>query len=377
MTESKKKLSNLYNEKKFSSANLAFIAIVVLTIAIGIYQGIKYVKNWSLLGITFLIFFMTNIIILTIKKFPVFVNCKHLEKKDLENCGEMYEKNIVFLSRLYFMMFTSEPSCFVSLFSPTKLTLYKQEKDNTFIWHSGDRTKLIHRVLDFVFMVSAILFNYVLITYCIKTAIMTKALILVLAIVTLAFKLEKTVLCNMFSVKVEEKEGIKLKLLYNYSSSKILFNNFYGTAEPWTKSVIIGSNDMPLNIKEFIIAHEIGHIKDKKFIFMNTFMMLFEVIYIFGLLFVLDGANQNRNTILVLISAYFIYWLALKYIIHEKSEFFADKYVADIIGKEKYMEAMNIMNKKDTKLSSKVTFLNLVTKMVPVNRRIEVISNKN
>ena len=113
------KLSNSYNNKKFSSANLAFIIIEVLTIAISIYQGLMYMKGWSLFEIAFVIFFMVNIMILINKKFPLFVTYKQLDNNNLENYGKKYEKNIGFLSRLYLMIFTSEPSCFVSLFSNT------------------------------------------------------------------------------------------------------------------------------------------------------------------------------------------------------------------------------------------------------------------
>ena len=288
----KNKLSNSYDRKMFSSVNLAFIIFTVSVIVISIYQGLNDIKGWSLFKIACLIFFIVNIMILIKNKFPVFISRNPVEELDLENYTKKHEKNIGFWGSLYLIMFTAEPSCFASLFSGTTLTLYQREKNNTFIWHSNN-TKLIHRVLDFILMVVAILVSYVLITYCFKTAILAKALMIVLTIITLAFKLEKTILFNMFSVELEEKEGIKLKVLYNYSTSKIRINNFYGIAEPWTKSVIIGSNDIDPVAREFTIAHETGHIKDKRFIFMNTFIALFEVIYIFGMLFALDRANQN------------------------------------------------------------------------------------
>ena len=254
-------------KKTFSTLNFSLL-ISGLTILIScVYfsaDSIRKVPSTSIFAIVALLCFLGTLYI----KFPVFI-----EKVKYQNepYGDIDIKKVNWGTCLYYSIFTAEPSNFASIFSKKYLVFHRNNRNCSFEW-KYEKPKVIHKILDIILMVMlicvAIIISKILKNWSDIENIGYYILIFIFAVL-LAFK--RIILSYGLSVK-EEKYGYNVHVIYPYSTSRFSLMKQFGQAMPFTKTIMITQdvfNGNPI-IKEYIIAHEIGHIHDN----IRTFLII-------------------------------------------------------------------------------------------------------
>jgi hypothetical protein len=353
------------NEKTFSTANLAMvISGFILLLKCACFSVVAIVKVAPVMMVFGIIIFGGFFVVLYIK-FPLYVGVKkEIEKRN----AETFTKNLNWISRIYYVIFTAEPSKFVSFFSPSELIFSK--KDGTFEWKNKP-AKFIYKILDLVLMIvlsiGTFFLSDILAAWNDKTNI--NIFILMFIIVTL-YLFKNIILSYTLSVKVDKTYGCNLNIIYPYSTVRFKRFNQFGQAIPLFKTISI-TQDVYLkneDLKDYIIAHEAGHIHDK----IRTFLIIISSILSMAFLAFVPFWLSNKGLEFLMFlpfMLYVFYSLTSGYTIKEKSELFADKYAVSHIGKEKCLEALNIMKTKETTKPS------IFWGLLSIEKRISFVKN--
>lgn len=302
-------------------------------------------------------------------KFPLFINTSQEKTFDTDFYDNIYEQNLGWFKCLFFALFTAEKSNFVSLFSGVTIKLHVKDRICKFTW-KNKKTKFIHRLLDFT-----LLFILIPIAYLLVLGLLSfewKSGLFIFIIFTL-FSFRKIILFYFFSINVNTIDEYKINVVYPYSTVRTILYKRYGTAGCFKKTVFITDDTFRLNqtIKDYVIAHEMGHIKNRKGIFIHYVFFVLLIAYLSMGPYIFGEMMNNDFAYFIPIITYLIYRMTWGYRIHEKMELDADKYALQKIGKEKCLEALNVMKKDSGKQSNK----NWLSRAIPLERRIQFIKD--
>lgn len=303
-------------------------------------------------------------------KFPLYINTSQEETFDTEFYDNIYEQNLGWFRCLFFALFTAEKSEFVSFFSGATIKLHTKDSICKFIWENK-QTKFIHRLLDF-----ALLLFLLPIAYLVATGLLSHGFKsgLFIFIAYTVWILRKTILFYFFSINVSTVDQYKINVVYPYSTISNRLSKIYGMAGCLTKTIFITDDTFRLNqtIKDYVIAHEMGHIKNRKISFINHAFFIFVLAYLTIGPDVFGEIINNQFAVLIPIITFLIFAIPLRRYLYEKTELNADKCALQIIGKEKCLEALNLI-KKDcgVKNSNKSWW----SPQIPLERRIQFIKD--
>lgn len=366
LLKSENKVSNTYTKKTFSSANLSLLLCFIFAAFTYLFITVTSILSHPIFEIICLSIILICFSLYLYIRFPLFIDPNPAEKFSEDFYDHKYEKNLGWFKNLYFTLFTAERSQFVSFFSGSTIKLYVKGRVCKFTWETKP-VKPVHRLLDFL------LFLILGPTFCLLMVGLLNFGILSgisVCIIGLLFLFRKRILFSFLSVNVGKAFNYKLNVVYPYSTSNFHLHKYYGTAEPFTKTVLIADDTFSINpvIKKYVTVHEVGHLKDKKTFWTYFFVPIFVMIYLTILPYLLKTANSWAAFIPLV--TYFIYTVTLGYKFREKSEFSADEFALKSIGKENCIEALRLMN----------TYVNsgsrhLFLKPVPLERKIQFIND--
>ncbi len=320
--------------------------------------------------LTFPIFILSTFLfsILFLIKFPIFIN-ENKEQIDETYYDKKYVENISFFKLLYFSLFSSEPSHIISFFNGVKLILFNKNRICKFVWED-EVVKPIHRILDLLMAVPLIALAYLLGLFLSKGNFYFG---LALCLIFLVFKFKNKIISYSLSIKVSNIYNYNLKVIYPYGKNPLTFIKHYGMSFPFTKTILISDevfSSSSASLKEYVIAHEAGHIKDKKRIALIFGISIFFTIYLILCPFLISGLGFKYLTILPILTFLF-YWAIFGFDLNEKAEFFADEYAIKKIGKEKCLEALEIIKNES---NEDRTTQGSLFRPIPISRRIKFIN---
>lgn len=361
-------------KKIFSTANLAFLASASFLLLRLIYWGIDSLRALPLICGLLAFILITCFLLILYIKFPLFVD---QNDNNLDNSQYVRSRNIGWLICLYYCLFTAEPSQFVSLFSHKSLRFYQDGRRCSFKW-GYETPRLIHRILDVILMLMLTFVSYVISEILYRWTDTQNIYFYILLFTFGALFLSKRIIFSgCLSVKAEEYNGYNVNVIYPYSNSRFTVFKQFGQAIPFVKTIAISQSAFSGNpvIKRYVIAHEIGHLHDNVRTLFISLCSIFSIVFLVFSPFWLTNNNLNYLLFVPLL-LYFIYSITFRYKMAEKSEFFADRYASDLIGKRECLSALNLIkqNIKDYKENQGLSAL--LFKVVPIERKIEFISNE-
>lgn len=302
-------------------------------------------------------------------KFPLFINVSQEETLNKDFYDEIYEQNLGWFKCLFFVLFTAEKSNFVSFFSGATIKLHIKGRICKFTWDNRP-AKLVHRLLDFT-----LLLVFLPIAYLVATGLLSSTwkfgLFIFIAYTLLSFR--KIILFYFLSINVSTVDQYKINVVYPYSTIRNHLYKLYGMAGCLTRTIFIMDDTFRLNqtIKDYVIAHEMGHMKNRKVIFINHTFFIFLLAYLTIGPDVFSGIIKSQFAFLIPIITFLIFAIPLRRYSYEKTELNADKYALQTIGKEKCLEALNAMKKDNVKQSNK----SWLSRSIPLERRIQFIKD--
>lgn len=360
-------------KKTFSLLNFSLLLSGLIILISCIYFSIDSIYKIPSTLIFAVIVLVCSLFVLYIK-FPIFIENVNYENISYSD-DDIYIKKISWFTCLYYSIFTAEPSKFLSLFSKKYLIFHKNSRNCNFNW-KYEKPNIIHKILDIVFMVAlictSIIISKILCRWADITNIYFYILIFIIALLTM-FK--RIILSYSLSIKIEEQHGCNINVIYPYSTSRFSLMKQFGQAMPFSKTIMITQNVFFDNqtIKDYIIAHEVGHTHDK----IRTFLiMLSSVISMAFLSFLPFWLANNGLTWLVIFPfiLYFLYSMTLGYKLREKSEFFADAYAVKLIGKERCLVALNLLKAQHINNKKTGTMYNVFFKVISIEEKIKFIN---
>lgn len=361
-------------KKTFSTANLAFIVpafFLILRLVCWGYSSVKVLP--SVLGPLAFISIVCFLFVLYIK-FPLFVEQRN---NNSDSSQYTHSRSTGWLICLYYCLFTAEPSKFISLFSHKELKFYQNGRNCSFKWEY-EVPKLIHRILDIILMLMLIFISYVISEILYRWAdIQNIYYYILLFIIAILFLFKRIIFSYCLSVKSMEYNGYNVNVIYPYSTSRFTPVKQFGQAIPFSKTISISQSVFSGNpiVKKYIISHEIGHLHDNVRTFFISSCSILSLAFLAFAPFWL--ANNNLDYLLFApLLLYFVYSITFRYKMTERSELFADRYAADLIGKEECLSALDLMKRSLQTYKNNQSISNLLFKAVPIERKIEFINNE-
>ena len=363
-------MSNTCPKRTFSSANFTLLICSIFLICTYLFKTVKPISSnpaSAAFEVICLSIMLVGFGLALYIKLPIFIEPNPAPKLNEDFYDNKYTQNLSWFKCLYFALFTAERSQFVSFFSGATITIYEKGRVCKFIWENQS-VKLIHRILDFLLLLLIAPILYFLLWGYLNFDILSGISI---CIVGTMFLFRKRILFNILSINVGKTYGYKLNVIYPYSTAKLRPYKYYGVAEPFTKTILITEDTFCLNpmIKEYVTAHEAGHLKDKKIFLTHFLMPIFIMVYVSTIPYLLK--NFAAWAAFIPLITYLIYKIIISYKINEDTEFFADSFALKTIGKEKCVEALTLMS-KDSRSNEKNKFF---TKAVPLERKIQFIND--
>lgn len=357
------------NKKIFSTANFTMLFVNLVFIFCIIFNN-----HWNI-DLTEKILFAVSAMIfaaLAIVRFPLFIEDKN-EQVNETFYSNKYENNISWLKKLIYILLTLEISYIPSIFSVSKLQLYMKGRICKFIL-LHNKPKFIHKFYDICLMIIlaflAIIFANILINVDIFS-------FLILAIIILILLERKNLLMYSLSTNVGQKDGVNINVVYPYSSSQVKIFKYYGIT--FLNTVLITQDAFRLNpvIKNYVVMHEMGHIKNKCISLIRRITVTFNVFFVTLMPCILhDCFGINKPFILFLpLILFCLYTMTIGYYITEKSELLADKFAVNILGYEKCIEALNLLNKENPTFENKNPIRKLFIRDISFNRRIKFVND--
>lgn len=359
------RMSNSLPKKTFSSANFTLLICstsLIVTYWLRVVKPILSDINFAAVGLICFGIILISLGFALYIKCPLFIEPNPVKKPSEDFYDKKYTQDLGWLRCLYFSVFTAERSEFISFFSGATITIYGKGRVCNFTWENKP-IKPIHRLLDFLLiLLLAPLVIFLVWEYTnlgLATGIST-------CVIGIMFLFRKRILFNILSINVGKARKYKLNVIYPYSTSRLHRYKYYGVAEPFTKTILITEDTFRLNpiIKEYVTAHEVGHLNDKKILFTHCLFPITIMIYLSILPYLFSGLAA-----FIPLVTYLVYKRTIGYRIDESAEFFADSFAVKIIGKEKCIEALTLMNKTSKSNGGNDFF----KKAIPLEKRIQFI----
>ncbi len=353
--------------KIFSSANLVLILMFLTFLSTYVYKMSVAVHYYPLFfQIIFLIIAFSFGIALYIKA-PLFVKKQKFSEVD-ETCKwELsVSKSLGWLASFSVAMLTFEPSYFVSFFSGIKINFFSSGRICKFTLEEK-AVKGIHRFLDFVLLLILTPMVY-LITNELFYLSWKLGFFIFMMSVFLYFRRE--IIYTFFSLNIGKSENAKINVIYPYSTLRSRYR-LYGYTNQFKNMVFITEKTFKANqvMKDYVIAHELGHLKDKKRIILHKMFFLVLLVFLTVVPFCLDEVLAFIPLLL-----FFLYNSTVGRLISEKVEFTADKYALKKLGKKSCLEALSLMSKENANASPPIA---LFSNYISLNRRIKFINDYN
>lgn len=344
LLNSENNTSNAPTKRTFSSANCTLLLCFSFTSFFCLWETatpissdlISYIFDNILLIIMLIGFWW----ILSIK-FPLFIDEKPVQKPSKDSYDKKYTQNLGWFKCLCFSLFTAEKSNLVSLFSGATITMYEKDRICKFTWENKP-VKSTHRTLDFVLLLTAESIFCALMTNLFSFNFLSGFCFLIIGT---TFLFRKKFLFFILSINVGKCYGYKLNVIYPYKEAMFLIYKYFGTVEPLTKTILITENTYRLDpiIREYVTAHEAGHLKDKKTLLTQFFMNVIVMVYFFMIPHLIKFLGIWIVIYSILI--YFIFKMTIGCKIDQNFEFSADSFALKKLGKQKCIEALKLMNK--------------------------------
>lgn len=352
----------------FSSANLVIMSIFITALCSYVYKIHDIINFYPMFfKIIFIIIVISFGIALYVKA-PLFIEKKQPVAMDqvCENWQNV-NKSLNWLATFSFAILTLEPSNFISFFSGISLRIFFDGKLCKFSWENKS-VKFVHRFLDFILLLisipSVFLLTNILLSFSLEFGIL-------LFIISTILYFKKEIIYSFFSLNIQKVEGIKTNIIYPYSTLKSHYK-LYGYTNVFSNTVFITEETFKSNfsIKEYILFHELGHLKSRKKLIIHKILFLIMLAYLTIVPFILDGFFVFLPLI-----TYLIYNNVIGKAINEKIELSADEYALKKLGKETCLEALHLMEKKDINYNKSRNIL--FSNYVPLSRRIQFINDYN
>ncbi len=354
--------------KVFSSANLAMFLsgfTLLITYFFKTRNTLSFLPQLTIPLFILSIFLFSALFLL---KFPLFIVQKEEQIKE-NYYDQKYEENISFFKRLYFSLLSSEPSQIISFFSRVTLKLFNKNELCKFSWENGP-VKVTHRILDLLLTIPLVAISFLL-GYGLSKGNFYFSLVLCLIFFVFMFK--NRIITYSLSIEVENTDSYKLKVIYPYKKNKISFIKHYGMSFPFAKTILISDEIFSSNstsLKEYVIAHEVGHLKDKKRLAFTYSLAVFFTIYLVMGPYFISSFGFKYFAFLPILT-FLLYWVLFGFDLNEKAELLADEYAIKTIGKENCLTALEIL-KNDSKENGSNYYKFL--KPIPISRRIQFIN---
>lgn len=343
-------------------ANLTFISFIVFN------------NNWNIDLSARILFDISALVFaaLAIIRFPLFIK-NNVEQVDEAAYENKFETNISCLKKLIYILFTLETSFIPSFFSNSTLRLYTKGRIcKSVLFHS--KPTLINKFHD-IFLMSILTFlSFVCASVIVKINVIS---FVVIDIIILLLLDKRNLLMYALSVNVKQKDGLNINVVCPYSSSQIKIFKYYGIA--FLNTILITQDTFRLNpiIKDYVIAHEIGHIKNKYMSWINRASVIFNVFFVTITPYILHDVFNFKSPLILFMPLllYLFYTMTIGYFIIEKSELLADEFAVNELGYEKCIEALNLMAQENSAPRKRNIMVTLFVKEVSFSRRIKFIND--
>ena len=354
------------HNKVLSTSNL-FLSIAFLVISIKLFGA-------SLLDVDMyyhpilsciLVFFSLLEIIIAIGflyiKFPIYVPQQSF---NVDANREIVKKSIRWWECFYTALFSLEPSQYISFFAENNIILFKDYNNRYIFKFENKESKVIHKILDLL-LVSIFLGILMLIIFYIDNTHNWKfGLAVFMFGIILFFNIR--VYGKIFSVVIDQSNKCKVSVMFPKTRNRFSIFKFYGLA--CLKNTVLITYEV-LNsdkiIYDYVVAHEQGHLKDRKLLLYYIPSVLWLAYLSMSPYFFSYIGMQFMIWINFLI--YYIYSHKLGYALKMYSENIADTYAVKILGKEKCLKALKLLNKSHD-LSKSNSFFKQVTLQHRINQ---------
>lgn len=349
--------------KVFSSANFVLILMFLTFFC-------TYVYKMSEMANCYPIFFKIIFAVMAISfgvamylKAPLFVEEQKFNAIDGEDKWDLtVSKSLGWLASLSFVLLTFEPSFLTSFFSGIKISFFARGRVCKFTLEKK-AVKCVHRFLDFILLLVSIPIVYFITSEIFYFSWRFGFLIFVLSVL---IYLRRELLYTFFSLNVGEVDGVKVNVIYPYSTLRSRYK-LYGYANLFKNKAFITEETFKASptVKDFVIAHELGHLDDKKRAILHKAAFLVLLAFLTMVPFYL-----GESFAFVPLALFFIYNRTVARLVSEKIELTADKYAVGKIGKKGCLEALHLLCKASVVNAAPNS---LFSNYVPLSRRIQFI----
>lgn len=354
------------NKKIFLTANIG-ISVVFLTFAFSVLQNFEVILKMKNLAIAYISITIMFFFLLVWNKLPPIISEETLSKKNFSG-EQIFEKNINWFHSLIFLLCILDRSHFKSIFSKKKIVLFKNENDYSFSLEE-EKVTLLNGFLDFILILIMIVSSYFL-ARCIDLYSYKSGLVLSIILIVVRFK--QQIVYSIFSVDIKDRYGYKVKVIYPFESVELNTPKLYGFFDPFSKSAIVTKNVLDAGdpLMDYEVAHEIGRACSWKTTAFRYAISIIEIPFLIILPYVLSRFFDAWTAVIPVIIFCF-YNLTLGYLLRRKSEFEAESYAVNKIGKKHCIKALKIIEPDDNKNKG---ILYLIFRPVPVKRRMQFIN---
>ncbi|MDR0404708.1 MAG: hypothetical protein LBH37_02825 [Oscillospiraceae bacterium] len=300
---------------------------------------------------------------LILGKFPIFLTPKAQSSENFS-----YSRTLSPAQSIYFSIFCSQISFFTSFFSENRINANKNEFGKIKLTWSQGKVRVIHRFLDFILLVLFVPLGVWLIFWFREQGL--RQYFVLFVAVTLA-ALRDFLCCLFSSVNIKIENGVKINVFATISNR--LKTKFQGISFPLMDTALISEDIFNQDsFAKYVLAHEIGHLKDKIskiFFVFRYFFTPFYLLIITGMLYEFEMAYLAFFPL----ASYAVYYLIFGRIIYKNSERFADLYAAKTVGKESCLDVLKDMKRKE----NKSVFCKIIRRLlgiIPIDERISTIS---
>lgn len=354
--------------KILSTPNLfLFIAFLVIAIKLFGVSLLGYVDMYyhPILSCILVFLSLLEIIIMFVFlyiKFPIYV---YKQNFNVNINGEVVKKRIKWWECFYTVLFSLEPSQYISFFAENNIILFKDDNNKYVFTFENKDSKIIHKILDLL-LVSIFSGILLLIIFYIKNINNWKFGLAVFIFSVILF-FNKRIYGKVFSIMIAQNNKCKIKVMLPKTRNNFISFKFYGLA--CLKNTILITCDV-LNgnkiIYDYIVAHEQGHLKDKKLLLYYISSIVW-IAYLSMSPYFFSYIGM-RFMIWINFLIYHLYSQKLGYALKIYSENIADVYAVKTLGKEKCLKALQLLNQSHNSNRSNSLF-----KQVTLQHRIEMI----
>lgn len=366
---------NIRDKKAFSSANLFFFCVWLILIYRYFYVCcMNMMKDKPIFSILMMIIMCILTIIWLGFKFPLFIEIKNENLDDLYY-DNIYLKEIGFLSNLFIGFFeTLKQNNVISLFTgiTIKLGIKNRESKFTVIFNPA---KLNQRILDIMLTIVCVPIAYTVSTEIAKFGVFFG---IIFSVYMIIFSYKRYILTYIYSVNIGKNGNYKINIMYPYKFTSGIFSKYYGFAYFKHNAILLHKDVLCSGekLRNYIIAHEEGHLAHKSSIKSNIMMTIFIFITFLGIsgpniIYGIWKVDDFRTVVPLLLYLLFLsIYVPIAKAQAKKNEKLADIYAIEKIGKTAVIDGLKIIKNDNIKKSFNLSGTEL-------DRRIDFVKTYN